>query len=159
MEQKINLPTKKEIILPARMFSEKDLSEMEIDFVKGKIFFNKADKNNSFKKITAKVKENMAVLNYRDFSQTKFSEKLLLENIKEQVESDECDFIILPHFKNENDFDVKTKIQIAGKIKNNSNVTKPVILEISHKCDIVHRELARLSNKFDFLSIFLISID
>lgn len=154
MKQKINLSNGKEIEFPARMFTEKDLSEMEIDSVKGKIFFNKIDKSNPFKKITAKVKENMAVLNYRDFSQTKFSEKLLLENIKEQVESDECDFIIFPYFKEENDMDVKTKIQLAGKIKKNQNINKPIILEISHKCDIIHRELARLNNNFDFLSIF-----
>ncbi len=154
MKQKIKLQTEKEIEFPARMFTEKDLSEMEIDSVKGKIFFNKIDKNNPFKKITAKVKKDMAILNYRDYSQTKFSETLLLENIKEQAESDESDFIILPHFKEENDFDVKIKIQIAGKIKKNPKIKKPVILEISHKCGIVHRELARLSDNFDFLSIF-----
>lgn len=76
MEQKIRLNENKEITFPARMFTEKDLSEMEIDSVKGKIFFNKIDKNNSFNKITAKVKENMGVINYRDFSQTKFSATL-----------------------------------------------------------------------------------
>lgn len=154
MLQKINLSEKKEIEFPARMFTEKDLSEMEIDSVKGKIFFNKIDKNNPFRKVTAKVKEDMAVLNYRDFSQTKFSEKLLLDNVKEQIESNECDFIILPYFKDENDMDVKIKIQLAGKIKNNSKIDKLVILEISHKCNIVHRELARLNDNFDILSIF-----
>jgi hypothetical protein len=154
MKQKINLQAKKEIELPARMFTEKDLSEMDIDSVKGKIFFNKIDKNNPFKKVTTKVKENMAVLNYRDYSQTKFSEKLLLENIKEQIASDECDFIIFPYFKDESDMDVKTKIQLAGNIKKNQNINKPIILEISHKCEIIHRELARLNHNFDFLSIF-----
>lgn len=152
MKTKINLSGGKEIHLPARMFTEKDLSEMEIDSVKGKIFFNKIDKNNPFKKVTAKVKENMAILNYRDFSQTKFSEKLLLENVKEQIQSNECNFIVLPYFKDENDFDVKTKIELAKRIKTGSD--KMVILEISHKCDIAHRELARLSNNFDILSIF-----
>ena len=154
MKQTINLPGGKEIQFPARMFTEKDLLEMEIDSVKGKVFFNKVDKNNPFKKITAKVKEEMAVLNYRDFSQTKFSEKLLLENIKEQIKSDECDFVIFPYFKDENDFDIKTKIQLAGKIKKESHTNKPIILEISHKCEIIHRELARLKDNFDFLSIF-----
>lgn len=154
MKQIINLPNQKTIEFPARMFTEKDLSEMEINSVKGKIFFNKIDKNNPFKKVTAKVKEEMAVLNYRDFSQTKFSEKLLLENIREQIESDEGDFIIFPYFKDENDMDVKTKIQLAGKIKRNLHVNKPIILEISHKCEIIHRELTRLNENFDFLSIF-----
>lgn len=152
MKTKINLLNGKEIHLPARMFTDKDLSEMEIDSVKGKIFFNKSDKDNPFKKVTAKVKEDMAVLNYRDFSQTKFNEKLLLENVKEQIQSEECDFVVLPYFKDENDFDVKAKIELAKRIKTNTN--KTIILEISHKCDIAHRELARLGHNFDILSIF-----
>ncbi len=154
MIQEFKLQTGKEVETPARMFLQKDLDAMDIPFVEKNIFLNKISKEKSFPNISDDIKKNMAVLNYRDVSMVRFSMKALGGYVKEQLEAQDSDFIIIPYFKDETDYDVKTKIKIAGKLKSNSKIKKPVILEISHKCDISRKEFVRLHYNFDYLSIF-----
>lgn len=153
MRQKIRLQSGKEIEFPARIFTKKELDEMGVDFVEGKIFFNKAKPREDFQDISKNIKENMAVINYTDCSNINFSEEILKDSLSKQIKSD-SDFIILPYFRNESDYDVKTKIEYAERIKLKSVTTKEIILELSYKSGIPPKELNDLSHNFDYLAVF-----
>lgn len=143
----------KEIESPGRMLTEKDLEDMGYDFVKGKIFFYKIPSNGAFNRVDDEKNQNMAIVLYRDFSDTPFSIELLRNYIDEQIRLG-ADFIFLPYFKNEEIYDIKKKVHEARKLKAREDLKKEIVLEISYKSEIVYRELARLSEAFDSLSIF-----
>ena len=82
MIQVIKLPNGTEIETPARMFLQKDLESMDIPFVEKNIFMNKISSEKSFHSVSEEIKQNMAVLNYRDVSRVKFSIKKLSEYVK-----------------------------------------------------------------------------
>lgn len=153
MRKKIKLNNGKVLQLPARMYTQKDLDDMDIDYVENAIFFNRSKPDESFPEISELLKRNMIILNYPDCSKIRFSEEKLKKLIDKQIELN-SDWIILPYFKNENDFDVKTKIELCGDLKIKKDFNKEVILELSYKSDISPKELFDLSYNFDYLSIF-----
>ena len=135
------------------MYIKRDLEDMGVDYVEGAVFFNKSLPDGTFMEIPELVRRNMIIINYRDCSSKSFSEKKLSQVIDKQIELN-SDWIIFPYFKNENDFDIKTKIDKCGEIKLRKDFNKELILEISYKSDLSHNELSNLSYNFDYLSIF-----
>ena len=152
MEEKIDTPTGKILKLPSRMFKSDDLIDMQISSVEENIFLNKTKPSIDFSTISSDVEKHMGVINYHDFSDTLFSEKLLIGSIRKQLKSN-VDFIILPHFKNESAYDVRKKIELASKLK--EKTSKGIILEISYKSEIDSQELIDNKEVFDFLSLFV----
>jgi hypothetical protein len=153
MKRKIETNNGKSLQLPARMYTKKDLDNMEVDYIEGAIFFNRSKSDGSFSEIPELVRQNMVVLNYPDCSSIKFSETKLKKIIDKQIELN-SDWIVLPYFYRENDFDVKTKIDSCENLKNGKDFNKELILELSYKSDISPKELSDLSHNFNYLSVF-----
>ncbi|VVB82430.1 Uncharacterised protein [uncultured archaeon] len=153
MKKIIKIHNGKILQLPARMYTKKDLDNMEVDYIEGAIFFNRSKPDGSFSEIPELVRQNMVILNYPDCSSIKFSEIKLKKIIDKQIELN-SDWIILPYFRKENDFDVKTKIDSCEDLKLKRDFDKELILELSYKSDISPKELSDLSHNFDYLSIF-----
>jgi hypothetical protein len=153
MRKIITTNGKKKLHLPARMYTKKDLEEMGVDYIAGAIYFNRSKPNKTFPEISELVRKNMVVINYPDCSATTFSEELLKKVVDKQLELN-SDFIVLPYFRKENDFDVKTKIDLCEVLKLGKNFNKELILELSYKSALHPKELFDLSYNFDFLSIF-----
>ena len=153
MKKTIKINNGKILKLPTRMYTKRDLEDMGVDYVESAIFFNRSRPDGAFIEIPKLVRRNMIVINYQDCSSKEFSEEILDKIIDKQIELN-SDWIILPYFRNENDFDVKTKIDKCGDIKLRKDLNKEVLLEMSYKSDIPPKELSDLSYNFDYLSIF-----
>jgi len=153
MKEMIKTFNEKQVEIPARMFTKKDLEKMELDFISNKIFFNKAKPYKDFPEVSDGIIENMGIMNYTDCSNIPFSLEVLKDSVNKQINS-ESDFVIFPYFRNESDFDVKTKIDFAEKLKLKNMTEKEFILEVSYKSTISMKELSDLSHNFDYLSIF-----
>ncbi|MCK4859969.1 MAG: hypothetical protein KAS87_05365 [Candidatus Omnitrophica bacterium] len=152
MKSELKLKSGKIINLPSRMFRNKDLSEMNLDYVENKIYFNKYDEKKGFISFNKEVEKNMAIINYVDCSTTPFSKEELVSSIKKQIDTN-SDFIILPYFKDENEYDLNIKIELAGKIKTRYN--KEIILEISYKATPqMIKKVIKQSENFDILAVF-----
>ena len=149
--QKIKTVSGKSIKLPARIFTKKELENMNLSYVEGAVFLNKAKSNQDFESVSDEIKKNMAIINYHDCSAIPFSEDVLKDSIEKQIKAD-GDFIILPYFRKENDLDVKTKLDYASQLK--LQTIKEIILEVSYMVGIPPKELLDLSFNFDYLSIF-----
>lgn len=151
MKETIKITTGKTIEFPSRIYLKRDLDKMQLAFVEKKIFLNKAKAKEDFLQVSKDIKDNMAVINYGDYSSEVFSEKKLKNAVEKQLGND-CDFIILPYFKDESDHDVRIKIELAGNLKLDTD--KDIILELSYKSNMSAEELANSSSNFDYLSIF-----
>ena len=151
MKQQIQINSGKTITLPSRMFKPKDLKEMGVDFVEQKVLFNLYQEKDNFNDVDTVVAENMAIAHYRDFSLVIFSMEKLLRYVDEQLKI-ASDFIVLPYFKDETEYDIREKIRLAEALKQRTD--KEIILEISYKSEIKTEELAELSVNFDFLAIY-----
>src|SRR3990167_139252 len=136
-----------------RMYTKKDLEEMGVDYVEGAIYFNRVRYDKSFPEISELVRKKMIIINYPDCSNTDFSEEKLNNVVDKQVEAD-SDLIIFPYFRKENDFDVKTKIDLCEEKKRDEKFNKEIILEMSYKSELPAQELSDLSHNFDYLSVF-----
>lgn len=152
MQEQIKTPTGKIISLPIRMVTKRELKTLGYDYIENGIFFNISKKDGKFPKVRRKVRENMNVIDYPDFSKQPFDEKLLTDTVAKQIKS-KSDFIFMPKFKDETDYDVRRKIELAGNLKLISQMSKDIILEISYKCGIPNDELKQLSSNFDYLAI------
>lgn len=152
MEKKFKTSTGKDLTLPLRMLTKRELKKIGWEYVPNSIFFNVSKKDGTIPKVDKKVRENMAVIDYPDFSKQPFDENLLQLSIKKQIKS-KSDFIILPKFMDETDYDVRRKIAIAGDIKLLGKTDKQIILEISYKCQIQNEELKSVHYNFDILAI------
>jgi len=117
MKQQIQINSGKTLALPSRMFKPKDLKDMGVDFVEQKIMFNLSQKNGAPEALDEAIAKNMVVGSYQDFSQISFSIQALSNYVDEQVNSD-VDVVFLPYFKDENDYDIREKIKLAGILKN-----------------------------------------
>ncbi|PIN90859.1 hypothetical protein COU60_00760 [Candidatus Pacearchaeota archaeon CG10_big_fil_rev_8_21_14_0_10_34_76] len=153
MKKIIKINNGKKLHSPARMYTKKDLEEMGVDYVEGAIYFNRAKPDQSFPEISEFVRKNMIVLNYPDCSATVFSEEVLKKVVDKQIELN-SDFIVFPYFKKENDFDVKSKVDLCEELKLNRNFSKEIVLEMSYKSEMPPQELSDLSHNFDYLSVF-----
>ena len=151
--KKIKTNNGKILNLPTKMYTKKDLDNMGVDYVEGAIFLNISHPSGSFLEIPELARKNMVIINYPDCSSKEFSEERLDKIIEKQVELN-SDWIILPYFRNENDFDVKTKIDKCGEIKLRKDFNEEVVLEMSYKSDLSPNELSNLSYNFDYLSVF-----
>ncbi len=150
-KQIFKLKNGKKLKLPVHILRVKDLKSMGINYVEGGIILNKTNYNSPFEELPIDISKNMIIINYTDFSNTKFSEKLLINSIKEQIKLN-SDLIILPYFKDETNSDIRKKLKIAEKLK--QEIDNEIILEISYKSTIDSEELIEHSYSFDFLSIF-----
>lgn len=163
MKQLIKLRKGKTVELPVRIFREKERLDMQVDFVKDQIFVAIAqpkitNESGKIKKVdfdfgvvSSPVLKNMAVIKYPDCSGIPFSVEILKEAVKSQHDDEQCDFIVLPYFKDETEYDIRLKIELARRI--NEETSKDIILEISYKSTIPTKELTD-AKEFDFLSIF-----
>jgi hypothetical protein len=155
MKSNIEIKSGKKIILPSRMFRDNDLEDMQIDSVDNQIFFNKAIYGTDFVVVGAE-KDNMGIINYPDCSHITFSEKKLVEVVEKQINHQKGDFVVLPCFKEETEYDVSKKLSIAKLLKKSGKVdNKDIVLEISHKIDDVTMDrVISESDSFDCLAIF-----
>lgn len=157
MRSKYRLKIGKVIEMPTRMFSLNQLDDMQIKSVDEQILFNRADYDQPFVVIEDEekrdeIKKNMAILCYTDCSKTTFSSEGLRHIVSKQLKED-SEFVVLPCFKNETEFDINEKITMAGNLKLTTN--REIILEISHKTDhIVMEKIIESAGNFDHLSIF-----
>lgn len=154
MSERFKLPSGKEVKRSVRMLTQKDLDEMGLTHESYGIFFNRTKSNKKFPKVSQKIKKNMAIMNYHDFSQVPFSDKELKKSIMMQIKSTSGDFIVLSRFKGETQYDTRRKIELAGNIKLKLEVKKEIVVEIPHDSTITAKDLAELSHNFDSLSIF-----
>lgn len=151
MKKEIRTNSGKIVELPSRMFRQNDLDEMNIDCVNKKIFLNKIYYGEKLPLLDSQIKNNMVIIDYIDCSKINFSEEALQEIVKKQLNS-EGDFIFLPHFKNETEFDVHKKLKTSEVLR--SYTHKEIILEISYKSPISLDELKDKIDAFDHLAIF-----
>ena len=152
MRQTINTRTGKTLQIPTRMFKDSDLSDMQVEYVDKQILFNKANHNESFLDVKDSVKGSMCILNYPDCSNIPFSESKLVDVVRKQYQ-ESGDFIVLPYFKNETEYDINLKLLLAKKMK--STTSKEIILEISYKNErVVMDKIISSSDDFDYLAIF-----
>ncbi len=151
MKKKLYINSGKTILIPSRMYKKSELEDMDITHVDERIFFNKVQPQGSIEQVNEEIRAKMAIINYFDFSDTPFSIKILKDKVKEQLIND-GDFIFLPYFKNETEFDVRKKLDLAAELRTKTD--KEIILEISYKSTISDEELKNKENNFDILAIF-----
>lgn len=152
MRKEIKIKNGKALVIPARMFKNKDLENMDIDFVEKKIFFNKSDSSCNFPPVSDEVKANMRVIDYEDFSNTKYSREALTAYIESQIDNDK-DFILIPAFKKEGEPEIIEKLELSRRLK--TMVNKDIIFEVSYKA--IPQEMKRIienADSFDILGIF-----
>ena len=152
MKQVISTKRGKQLQLPSRMFKARDLKEMQISYVENQIFFNMIKYGATFSNVDSAIKDNMCVLNYIDCSNEMFSEEKLKEVITRQLQQ-EGDFIIVPYFKKETEYDLATKLSVAKRLKLNTD--KEIVFEIHYSIsDVVMNRVVSSAKNFDYLSIF-----
>ncbi len=151
MKGTIEFYKEKTIEIPFRMFREKELRNMEVEFIPKGVFFNLKKPTERFGELNDAITKNMTIVNYHDFSKDKYSEKKLRKSCDEQIASN-SDCVILSCFKDEKEEDIENKIQIAGEVKQLTD--KSVILEISYKSEINTEGLVTSKNNFDYISIY-----
>ena len=151
MKKQIELKNGKVLYIPARAYRKNDLENMGIMFVENMIYFNKSGKDKSIPEVKSEIKSSMCILDYPDCSDEFFSKKALIRAVKKQENSD---FIILPKFKNENEYDISQKLLLAKELKSHF-IDKEIILEVSYKVDVMSmKKIISSSDSFDILSLF-----
>jgi len=73
------------ILQGGRMFLKKELDQMEVPYIEGSIFLNIGSSNDEFPHVDNEVRKHMRIVNYTDFSETEFSDKLLVKSISGQI--------------------------------------------------------------------------
>ncbi|MBI4177154.1 MAG: hypothetical protein HY516_02205 [Candidatus Aenigmarchaeota archaeon] len=156
MEDNLQTKSGKVLRAPFRMFKTSDLDDMQIEFVERQVFFNKTNQDQPFEKVNDQINENMGVINYPDCSYLTFSKKILKSVVEEQIKMN-GEFIILPYFKDETEYDVVEKIELAEILKRGFS-KKDIILEVSYKLEdvVIQNQIipAAKSEKFDHLALF-----
>jgi len=134
------------------MFRTKELTEMQVGFVDDQIYFNLAKHNMPFASVGPQTQQNMRVLNYPDCSQFTYSSGVLSDVVKKQLSSS-SDFIILPVFNEETEYDIGQKLALAGELK--KRYGKEIVLEISYKTTPNGmKKIIEGADNFDILSVF-----
>ncbi len=152
MRQDVNTGTGKTLNIPTRMFKPSDLSDMQVDFVEKQMLFNKAKYNEQFPEVGEETSNSMPVINYPDCSNVQFSENILADVVGKQFNAS-GDFIILPYFKDETEYDIGVKLSLAKRLK--AQTEKEIIMEISYKTEkTVMDRIVSSSEDFDCVSIF-----
>ncbi len=150
MKVQITTSTGKTIEIPSRMFRQEDLDAMDISHVEQKFFFNKAKHDEPLKNVSSDVQDNMGIIDYPDCSRQRFSEEKLNEVIARQLKS-KGDYLFLPYFKKETQFDVRKKLEVAAELRKRTN--KDIILEIHYTSQVPTQELVNAQDDFDYLAI------
>lgn len=151
MKTSLKLNSNKLIELPSKIVRKQELINMQAEYIHNGILLNFIKDDNDYNNLSYEIQNNMSIIHYKDFSATVFSEELLKDYIKQQIKSN-SDFIIIPYFKNESQYDISVKIELTKEVKIVSS--KEIILEISYKSDYDIKLLETEKNSFDFISIF-----
>lgn len=152
MKEDIQTKTGKPFTLPARMFRQKDLDEMQIGRVDNHIFFNVTNYGHHLPEISDSVKSHMLRMDYVDCSMQTFTVKKLARVVKQEIDAD-GDLIPIPCFKDESEADIIKKIELAWNLKAHYN--KEIVFVVSYKANsIIMQKIIDNANAFDYLAIF-----
>lgn len=151
MNWKEHTKTGKEINSPTRGFRDKDLEEMGLSHVKGALFFNRYKHDQEIPDVETGVLDNMAVGNYPDCTTIPFSKEKLSEVVEEQL-SAVGDYLFIPSFKQETDYETRERLAFAGWAKRLTD--KEVVFEIPYKSTVPTSYLLEKRSNFDRLAIY-----